>query len=77
MTKVVIYTHIPAAAKITFDLDASQVSMKPTGGADGVPPGMTLLEGTQIVCWVGAQDFGIAVVEDERFKGVESGAPGS
>lgn len=66
-----MYTHWPAAAKVTFELDASKVSLKPIGGGDGVPPGMTLLEGDQVVLWVAAQDFGVAVVNDERLISVE------
>lgn len=72
MSRVVIHTHLPAAAKITFELDASRVAFKALGGGDGVPPGMTLLDGEQMICWVGAQDAGVIVVEDDRFVSVEA-----
>ena len=71
MSKVVIHTHLPAAAKITLNLDASKVSFKPLGGGDGVPPGVTVLEGDQVVLYVAAQDFGVAIVDDERLVSVE------
>jgi len=74
MTKVSLYTHLPSAAKLIFELDGDKVSMKPIGGAEGVPPGMMLMEGEQVVCWIGAQDYGIAVVEDERLIKVEINA---
>lgn len=45
--------------------------MKPIGGADGVPPGMTLMEGDQVVLWCGAQDFGVAIVDDDRLISTE------
>lgn len=66
MSKVTVYTHLAAVPELTFELDASKVSFKPIAGGDGVPPGMMLMEGEQAVLWVAAQDFGIAVVDDER-----------
>lgn len=66
MSTVRVYTHLAAAPEFTFELDASKVSFQPIAGGDGVPPGMMLMEGEQAVLWVAAQDFGIAVVDDER-----------
>lgn len=71
MSKVVIHTHLAAAAKITFELDASKISFQPNGGGDGVPPGMMLKEGEEIVLWIAAQDFGVAIVSDDRLVSVE------
>lgn len=71
MSKVTIYTHLAAAAKITFELDATKVSFQPIAGGDGVPPGMMLKEADETVLWVAAQDFGVAVVDDDRLLGVE------
>lgn len=75
MSRIVVHTHLAAAAKLTFELEASKVVMKPIGGADGVPPGMTLSEGEQVVLWVGAQDFGVAVVDDGRLISTEPAVP--
>lgn len=71
MSKVIVYTHWPAAAKLTFELDASKVSFQALAGGDGVPPGMMLKEGEEAVLWVAAQDFGVAIVDDERLISVE------
>lgn len=71
MSKIVVYTHWPAAAKITFELDETKVSLQPLGGGDGVPPGMTLSEDNQVLLWIAAQDFGVVVVNDDRLVSVE------
>ena len=72
MSKIVIYTHLPSAAKITLELDPKRVTFKPMGGGDGVPPGIAVIDGEQVVLYVGAQDFGVAIVKDERLIGVEA-----
>lgn len=64
MTRVVVYTKHAAAAKITLDLESP--NFKPLGGGDGVPPGMTVLDGENVVVSVAAQDFGVVVVEDGK-----------
>lgn len=66
VSRVRVYTHLAAAPEFVFELDASKVSFQPIAGGDGVPPGMMLKEGEETILWVAAQDFGIAVVDDER-----------
>lgn len=75
MTKIVVYTHLKEASQITLELDAKKVAFKPLGGGDGVPPGVAVMEGDEVVCYVGAQDFGVAVVKDKRVVTVEGFGP--
>jgi hypothetical protein len=70
--KIVVYTHLSAAAKITLELDETKIKFSPVAGGDGVPPGLIIEEDNQTVLYVAAQDFGIAVVEDDRLIGVEA-----
>lgn len=67
MAKLTVYTHMAAAVKVSFDVeDATKISFHAVGGGDGVPPGMQIQNNEQVIFWCAAQDFGIAIVEDEK-----------
>ena len=67
MTRLIVHTHLPAAAKITFEIeDATKISFHAIGGGDGVPPGLQIQKDSEVMLYVAAQDFGIAIVEDGK-----------
>lgn len=71
MTRVRIYTYAPQASKITYELKGA-VTFKPTGGTEGVPPGVMILDGNETAAYIAAQAFAVILIEDQRLIDVEA-----
>lgn len=46
------------------------MTFKPTGGSEGVAPGVIVMDGDSHVAYISAQCFGVILVDDERLKEV-------
>jgi hypothetical protein len=65
VSRIVVYSHLPSAAKVIYEVEEGEsISFAAIGGGDGVPPGLQIMNGNRVIGWFAAQDFGVAVVSD-------------